>query len=549
MDADSFLYALAGIGLIFFGSKIFTHNLQSITGPFVRLVVNQRTDNLARVNLIGCVLSIFNQSSMGISYMILAYLNAGLMRLGQGIHMLLGAQLGLTTAAWFLNVGFDTRALFFLLFLGFIPAVIGQRSFAAQVSRCFFGLGLVLLGIEFSDKINLYLIPYLGKFTGMQFHEPGFYKMFLLTALASILLTGATRSKLLVVALSFALLKTFTFGPLFSLAIVLGLAVGGSIPQLIVGYGMSSATNRLALGYVVVETVSMIFILVGLGSIDQYFLQSDILLGGTGFAIIYSAYSLFVILLYSIGAKFVFHPLINVLVPQAKYKEAKRLLLKGDLGDISTALAIDLVEQELKKMSAMVEIQLDLSRANLLSKLGDKSIEKKVSKYEKIADNIHTEVGGLINQLMQRSLQKEEVFELRAFLTMTTELERLSNSADELINLAKELRKEDEEVPSEILKSLRDIGNHLQEFYIQSFTALMEGEKHPESHDRFKDKIFDDLKVFREEQREMYDKDLLSSALGQNLFDVHNCLRKILKQATRFGESVDARLSYLDEQS
>ena len=209
MDLDSFLYALAGIGLIFLGSKVFTHNLQSITGPFVRFIVNRRTDNLLRTNLIGGVLSLFNQSSMGISYMILAYMNAGLMNLGQGIHMLIGAQLGLTSAAWFLNVGFDTRAMFFLLFLGFIPAVFGQRRFVSQMSRCFFGLGLMLLGIEFVDKLNLFLIPVLGNYVSMLPNDPGFYKMFLSSFFVAAILSSITRSKLLVIAVAFSLLKGF----------------------------------------------------------------------------------------------------------------------------------------------------------------------------------------------------------------------------------------------------------------------------------------------------------------------------------------------------
>lgn len=547
MDVDSILYSLAGLGLMFYGIKLFSQSLQSITGPFVRLLVNKRTDNLFRLSGIGFLVALFTQGSMGLSYMVLAYVNAGLLSLAQSIHMLLGAQLGFSLAAWFFSVSFGGITTFFLLFLGFIPSLFGQRFFVSQMSKCFFGIGLVLLGIEFVDKLNVSLIPYVSQYTGIYAQEQGFYQSFLLVALITVLVTGITRSKLLVVALCFSLMKSFPFSPYFSIAVVLGMGIGAAIPQMFVSAGMSSSTRRTAFGYLSVEIIISVLLLLVMESFVPLLIGNYDWSGGTGFALIYSLYSVFSIICYYLFGKLVFEKLLNALVPEANYKEAKKLQLKGNLGDISTALAIDLVEQEVKKMSAMVEIQLDLSRANLVSRLEDKAIERKVNKYEKITDNIDTEIVGLIRLLMQRSLQEDEVVELRSFLTVSDDLESIADAAGELITHAKNIRNEEESLPSELIKSLRTTGNYLQEYYIQVFTALMENSKIPESHDRFHDKIVSELKSFKRHQKQFVADAKISSDANQNLFEIQSCFSRVLRHSKSLSDSLSERFEFLEQ--
>ena len=547
MDVDSILYALAGLGLIFLGAKTFTHNLQSITGPFVRFLINKRTDNLFLTHWIGVLVSVFVQNSMGISYILLAYMSAGLMSLGQGIFMLLGAQWGLSSAAWFLNVGFDTRAMFFLLFMGFIPALFGHRFFVSQLGRSFFGLGLILLGIEFFDRINLFLIPYLSPYVAMQLGDSGLYKMFLLVLLVAASLTALTRSKLLVLAIAFAILRSFSFGPLFSLAVAIGLSLGGTLPQLLLSFSMTTNTRRLAWTYLLVNLLATVLVLVGLEPITRSLFLSPWWVGGTGFAAIYSLFSLWVIVVYVVSGSFLFRPLLRVLIPKAKHKEAKSLRLPGYSTDVATALAIDLVEQELKKMSAMVEIQLDLSKANLLSELGDRGIERRVSKYEKIADNIELEVRDLITHLMQRSLLREEVLELRSFLSISEQLENLSDSSDDLVQLAKELRREERDIPKNLRQRMSAVGNLLQDYYLQSFSALMEGTSLPSSQSELFAKIEEELRALKREQRELSQQSQLSSDTSHCLFEIYNCFKRMLFQAQRFAQGVDHRSRAVSE--
>ena len=261
---------------------------------------------------------------------------------------------------------------------------------------------------------------------------------------------------------------------------------------------------------------------------------------------IYSAYSLIAATIYFVFGPIALDKLFQALVAGANYKEAKKLQLKGNLGDISTALAIDLVEQELKKMSAMVEIQLDLSRANLVSKLENKAVERKVNKYEKITDNIDMEIIDLIRLLMQRSLLEEEVVELRSFSRFSTELESIADAAGDLIYCAKNIR-EEKDLPADLMRSLRSVGNYLQEFYIQIFTAIMEDESLVDSHDRFYEKLQEELKELQNLQKQMLSEALIDSEANQNLFDIQNCFFRILRHSRNLGEAVSERLAYLKE--
>jgi phosphate:Na+ symporter len=532
---------------MFFGIKQFAQSLQSISGSFIRVLVNHRNQNLLKLSFIGMIVALFTQTSMGLSYMVLAYVNAGLLSLSQSLHMLLGAQIGFVSASWFFSVNFGPFTTFILLFLGFVSAFFGQRYFIAQMAKCFFGIGLVLLGMDFFDHINLGLVPYVGPFTSIEPSSAHFYQNFLIVLLAAMGLTSVTRSKLLVLVIAFSFMKSFPFSPYFSFAVVMGMAVGASIPQLVLAQSMSSSTKRTAFGYLFLEVLVGVLFLVSMESIVPLLLGNYEWSGGVGFSLIYTIYTLASVVIYFLVGRLFYDKLIENLVPEANYKEAKKLEIRGSLTDLSTALAIDLVEQELKKMAAMVEIQLDLSRANLVSRLEDKATEKKVAKYEKITDNIDLEVAQLIRRLMQRSMQEEEVVELQSFAKISDELESIADAAGELISYAKSIRDEEESLPNELLKKLRSIGNYLQEYYIQIFTAIMENTEMAESHERFFEKITEEIKELKEEQKNLAAEAKISSDANHNLFEVQSCLSRVLRHSNRLGEAVNDRHVFLKD--
>ena len=132
MDIFDLLSLAAGLGLFLFGMNGMSRALERRAGGSLRDILGKMTTKKAAGLLTGLGVTAVMQSSSAATVMVVGFVNAGLMTLGQAINVIMGANIGTTVTAWILSLaGLDGGNLFLRLLkpAAFTPSMIVLRYF------------------------------------------------------------------------------------------------------------------------------------------------------------------------------------------------------------------------------------------------------------------------------------------------------------------------------------------------------------------------------------------------------------------------------------
>ena len=111
-----FLGLLGSVGLFLYGMKVMSEGLQKAAGDRLRNILSAMTRNRFAGLLTGCLITALIQSSSASTVMVVSFVNAGLMSLGQSMAVIMGANVGTTFTAWIIALfGFKVNISAFVL--------------------------------------------------------------------------------------------------------------------------------------------------------------------------------------------------------------------------------------------------------------------------------------------------------------------------------------------------------------------------------------------------------------------------------------------------
>ena len=99
------LTLIGSIGLFLYGMKLMSEGLQKAAGDRLRNILAWMTNNRFVGALTGILVTALIQSSSATTVMIVSFVNAGLLSLGQSMAVIMGANVGTTATAWILYLG------------------------------------------------------------------------------------------------------------------------------------------------------------------------------------------------------------------------------------------------------------------------------------------------------------------------------------------------------------------------------------------------------------------------------------------------------------
>jgi len=190
---ESVLMMLGGIGMFLYGMKLMGNSLESAAGAKMEKILEKLTSNKAKGVALGAGVTAVIQSSAATIIMVVGFLNAGILKLAQGVPVIMGANIGTTITAQILRMGDISGDNFFLMLLKpstFAPILIVISAFILLMSKrqslkdktgIFMGLGILFMGMtlmqnsfapmaeseEFSKLFTLFANPFLGVAVGM----------------------------------------------------------------------------------------------------------------------------------------------------------------------------------------------------------------------------------------------------------------------------------------------------------------------------------------------------------------------------------------------
>ncbi len=184
---------LGGIGMFLYGMKLMGSSLESAAGAKMEKILERLTSNKAKGVALGTGVTAVIQSSAATIIMVVGFLNAGILKLAQGVPVIMGANIGTTITAQILRMGDISGDNIFLMLLKpstFAPVLIVVSAFIMLMSKrksikdktgIFMGLGILFMGMtlmqnsfapmaesdEFTKIFTLFANPFLGVAAGM----------------------------------------------------------------------------------------------------------------------------------------------------------------------------------------------------------------------------------------------------------------------------------------------------------------------------------------------------------------------------------------------
>ena len=254
---------LGALGLLIFGMKMMSDALQKMAGPQLRHMLGKMTANRLTGMLTGTMVTCAVQSSSATTVMIVSFVSAGLLTLGQAISVIMGANIGTTLTAWIMSLGYNvdlSNIIFPAFMLGIILIYREKQRY----------IGDFLFGIAFMFW-SLIMLSAAGKELDLEHNEAvvAFFASFdtssHLTILAFLaigtVITSIVQSSAAVMAITILLCSTGVLPIHLGIALVMGENIGTTATANLAAMGSGLEARRAALAHLMFNVFGVFWVL------------------------------------------------------------------------------------------------------------------------------------------------------------------------------------------------------------------------------------------------------------------------------------------------
>lgn len=237
---------LGGLALFILGMDIMSTGLRRAAGQSLRRVLGQATRNRGAGIGLGTLLGFMIQSSAA-TVMLVGFINAGLMTLGQSIAPMLGANIGTTLSMQLISFRLGDYC-YVAIACGFLFSFAAPRPALRQAGRALMGFGLLFLGM---NTMSAALEPQRDLFSPWLAYADGSTMSGLLLGVAvSAGVTAVIQSSGATIGMGFALVSAGVVGSLEGIfPIIVGANIGTCVTALLGSIGANVDARRSALAH------------------------------------------------------------------------------------------------------------------------------------------------------------------------------------------------------------------------------------------------------------------------------------------------------------
>ena len=449
MQITDLILLLGGVALFLFGMSLMGDGLKKVAGNQLELVLYRLSSTPLRGILLGTGVTAVIQSSSATSVMVVGFVNSGMMKLRQAIAVIMGAVIGTSVTGWVICLssigeGGTSAALQLLstenlsamvAIAGILLHMAGRKKSTIHLGDILMGFAVLMFGMKTmsgavsglkEDETFLSLLT--------NFSNP------LLGILVGILITAVLQSASAAVGILQALSSTglLDFGAV--LPLILGIAIGASVPVLLSGLGSSTEGQRASLSYLVLEVLRVILfaaVYYGLNSFLHFGLENRVM-NMFSIALLNTLFRLSTVLLLA--------PAIPLL------EKITRLLVRENPQDMQRArdmerleerfltyptLAVEQTRLTINSMAELTQRSMDAA-IGLLSNYDEKQLQE-VRQLEEMVDHYEDRIGSYLMQLTGREMTDTQTKGVSQYLRAITDLERISDHALEIAERAEEI--------------------------------------------------------------------------------------------------------------
>ncbi|MFW6274594.1 MAG: Na/Pi cotransporter family protein [Spirochaetota bacterium] len=524
---------IGSLGLFLYGMRTMSDGIQKAAGDKLQAILKFMTGNRFAGVATGFGMTAIIQSSSATTVMVVSFVNAGLLSLGQAIGVIMGANIGTTVTGWIVAIfgfKFNISAIALPAIGVGLPLIFWKRLKKSEWGETLVGFGLLFLGLSFLKasvpEIDAHpeSLEFVTNLTGF-----GIFSRFLFIIIGTgltVVLQSSSASMAITLTMAFSGWIDFPNAA----AMVLGENIGTTITAMIASIGTDVHARRAATAHMMFNIIGIIWLqflffpIIALvdslvpGSMEsQAGITSHLAMFHTTFNVINTL----------IFINFVnwLERIVKFMVPLPPAEKAQPHEYKLDYISYSMQDTPELnlltAKSEIKKMGEITQ-QMFSSFVYVFKHPEQKlksEVEELASK-EELTDRMQEELSGFLAHLSMENLKTKSAENVNHLMRIVHELESIGDSCFNLLILSK--RRYDKEliISRDALDDLRPYLETVQEYL--GFII-----KHINQH------------LSSEEMQQ-------AIALEEEVDRYRNTLQKAARKRIKAGSDVKAELLYMD---
>ena len=512
------LSVLGGLAMFLYGMALMSEGLQKSAGDRLRAFMAKMTSNAFKRVLTGTVVTCLVQSSSATTIMVVSFVNAGLLTLGNAIGVIMGANIGTTLTAWITSLGFSVNIALFavpMMGIGFVLHS-SKKATMKNIGQFLMGFAVMYVGLTFmkdcsNEILGQYqtgMMNFFGSINGFGFGS------ILLFLIAGAVLTIVLQASSATMAITMLLAASGLIDFKLAVAMVLGENIGTTITANIAAAVANTSAKRAARAHTIFNIVGVIWVLCAFGPIVK--LICVIMEGLDFYNPMEASRQLALVaqsgtelapelmdtyknsLLYGIAMLHTLFNITNTLVliwftpliekavvwlvkePKGETEVYRLKYISG--GPLHTAeLSLQEAKLELIHFAEICRNGFGYVREAINEHDQTKfdELNDKLIKYEEITDRIEYEIATYLNEVSKNELSQESSDKVKAMYKIIGEMESLGDSGESIGRILKR-----KEAHGKVFdKTLLDRLNKMCDLIIKAYDVMIENLKNENLRD------------------------------------------------------------------
>ncbi|MGL1887223.1 MAG: Na/Pi cotransporter family protein [Reichenbachiella sp.] len=438
------LKLIGALGFFIYGMKVMSESIQKVAGDKLRNVMSIITSNRVSGVFTGFLTTAIIQSSSATTVMVVSFVNAGLLKLRQAIGVIMGANIGTTvTAVLILFLGFSKFSVshYTLPIIAFgFPLLFAKKAELKYWGEFMIGFALLFMGLSAlkGSVPDLRGNPEILEWI-VSLNDLGFGAI-IIAVLIGTVLTVVVQSSSAAMAITLIMCDNGWIPFDIAAAIVLGENIGTTITANLAALVGNVHARRAARAHLLFNVLGVVWMLLIFGFYISM-IDSIMVSFGQGSPLNETGAVKWGLTYFHISFNIINTFLMIWFIPQIEKVVIKMVKSKEDEEDdyhleyISTNLMstpeLSLLEarKEVVQFGKLVRKMHNFS-IELIESDNEKKVEKllkKISKYEERTDALEVEIDDYLVKVAEDRLSASSSAEIRAILSITSDLERVAD--------------------------------------------------------------------------------------------------------------------------
>ena len=450
MGISEILGLLGGLALFLHGMQMMSSGLEAAAGARMKSILERLTANRFLGVLVGAAITAVIQSSSATTVMVVGFVNAGMMTLGQAVWIIMGANIGTTVTGLLIALDVGELAPMFA-FVGVVLMVFVKEPKLQHIGQILAGLGVLFIGMGMMSSSMSPLRdsePFIRIMS--TFSNP------LLGILAGAAFTAVIQSSSASVGILQALASSGVISYASSVFVLFGQNIGTCITAVLAAIGTNRNAKRATLIHLMFNLIgtaifTTLFVLFPIAAVVEGTLVLPGEVGRTlshliptdpmaQIAMTHTVFNITTTLVLLPLGNYLAKLAIRILPDQAVETEDQESMTLAYLTPIQaggkegglgvSAIVIDQLRNELNRMLSMARDNVADSFRAVLARDQEQLVQ--VEQREEYIDFLNREISRYVSHLISIETNEQGSAVVSSFFTISGNIERIGDHADNL---------------------------------------------------------------------------------------------------------------------